>query len=488
MPYPPGSGLRALQLERNRMLRENTKIISGGLKTADLVITALSFLAAYAIRGAIPELPALRPFSEYSFLLIFILPLWAGLLRYYGAYGTMRTKSLTQTLVPVLKGSSAAVIVLMTLLYAFKLEYVSRALIIIFFVVNSALLLAFKASVLFLTRYLRTKGYNFRTMIIVGTGRRALEFARFIEEHKQWGVHVLGFVSVGKNDEPGPAPAPERVLGEVEGLDRLITTVQVDEVVFVVTRKLLDRIEGPVMACEQVGIKASIVMDLYRHKIAAMQMGEFAGRPVMTFNPVATHERGVLLKRALDVVFSALVLLLVSPFFLFASIGVKLTSPGPVFFRQERCGKNGRRFKVLKFRTMIEDADQALASLKHLNEMSGPVFKSRNDPRVTSFGRLLRKYSIDELPQFVNVLKGDMSIVGPRPPLPSEISQYDLAQRRRLSVKPGITCLWQVNGRNKIGFTDWVRLDLEYIDKWSFWLDLKIILKTVPAVLRGTGI
>lgn len=470
------------------MLRENTRIISGGLKTADLAITAFSFLAAYSIRASITELPALRPFSEYSFLLIFILPLWAGLLRYCGAYGPMRTKSFAQTLIPVLKGSSAAVIVLMTLLYAFKLEYVSRALIIVFFVVNSALLLAFKASVLLVTRYLRKKGYNFRTMLIVGTGRRALEFAKLIEEKKQWGVHVLGFVSVGRVEEPGPAPPRERVLGDVEDLERLITTVQVDEVVFVVTRKLLDRIEGPVMACEQVGIKASIVMDLYRHSIASMEMNELAGRPVMTFNPVATHERGVVLKRALDLVFSSLILLLASPVFAFAAAGVKLTSTGPVFFRQERCGKNGRRFKVLKFRTMVSGADRALDSLRHLNEMSGPVFKSRNDPRVTPFGRFLRKYSIDELPQFVNVLKGDMSIVGPRPPLPSETGRYDLAQRRRLSVKPGITCLWQVNGRNKIGFTDWVRLDLEYIDKWSLWLDLKIILKTVPAVLRGTGI
>lgn len=470
------------------MLRENNKLISGGLKTADLAITAFSFLAAYAIRDSVPELPALRPFSEYSFLLIFILPLWAGLLRYYGAYGPMRTKSLAQTLLPVLKGSSAAVIVLMTLLFIFKLEYVSRALLIVFFFVNSSLLLAFKAFILLLTRYLRKKGYNFRTMIIVGTGRRALEFAKLIEDRKQWGVHVLGFVGVGKNEEAGPAPHPERVLGQVEDLKRLITTVQVDEVIFVVTRKLLDSIEEPVLACEQVGIKASIVTDLYPHKIASMEMGELAGRPVMTFNPVAAHEQGVIRKRALDIFFSALVLLLVSPVFIFASLGVKLTSPGPVFFRQERCGMNGRRFNVLKFRTMVEDAEKTLDAMKHLNEMSGPVFKSRNDPRVTPFGRFLRKYSIDELPQFVNVLKGDMSIVGPRPPLPSEIDQYDLAQRRRLSVKPGITCLWQVNGRNKIGFTDWVRLDLEYIDKWSFWLDLKIILKTVPAVLRGTGI
>jgi lipopolysaccharide/colanic/teichoic acid biosynthesis glycosyltransferase len=168
-------------------------------------------------------------------------------------------------------------------------------------------------------------------------------------------------------------------------------------------------------------------------------------------------------------------------------LGIKLTSPGPVLFKQERCGLNGRRFKLLKFRTMVNNAEEIKSRVEHLNEMSGPVLKVRNDPRITPLGRLLRKFSLDEFPQFINVLKGDMSIVGPRPPIPDEVEKYEYIQRRRLSVKPGITCLWQVNGRNKIDFSEWVKLDLEYIDNWSFALDMKIILKTIPAVLKGTG-
>jgi len=471
------------------MLRENNRLIVNAFKAADLVITAVSFCAAYIVRDSIHSLPALKPFSEYSFLFLFILPLWAGFLWRYGAYTSIRTKRLSQTLSPVFKASVAAVLVLMTLLFVFKLHYISRALIVLFFLFNTLLLAAFKASALAFSHYIRKKGYNFRTILIVGTGKRAEEFARLFKDRTEWGLHVLGFMEIGPKDEArSPGILPRKIIGHVDNLKGVITSTQIDEVVFIVPRKLLDRIEAPVLTCEQVGIKASIVADLYPHTIAKMESGELEGWPVMTFNPIANHEKGLFFKRALDIIVSCVILTLVSPVFNLAVLGVKLSSPGPVFFRQVRCGKNGRRFNVLKFRTMVADADEQRESLMHLNEMSGPVFKSKNDPRVTPIGRLLRKYSIDELPQFINVLMGDMSIVGPRPPLPSEVEKYDLAQRRRLSVKPGITCLWQVNGRNRIGFADWVRLDLEYIDKWSFWLDIKIIPKTVPAVLRGTGI
>jgi lipopolysaccharide/colanic/teichoic acid biosynthesis glycosyltransferase len=181
-------------------------------------------------------------------------------------------------------------------------------------------------------------------------------------------------------------------------------------------------------------------------------------------------------------------LLVTSPVILLISLGIKLTSPGPVLFEQERCGLNGRRFKLLKFRTMVKNAEEIKPRLNHLNEVSGPVFKIINDPRITTLGMFLRRFSIDEFPQFINVLKGDMSIVGPRPPIPEEVEQYEYIQRRRLSVHPGITCLWQINGRNRIDFSEWVDLDLEYIDRWSLALDMKIIMKTIPAVLRGTGL
>jgi exopolysaccharide biosynthesis polyprenyl glycosylphosphotransferase len=208
---------------------------------------------------------------------------------------------------------------------------------------------------------------------------------------------------------------------------------------------------------------------------------------MLAFTRAPTDEVALLLKRAFDLISSATAVLLLSPAFLATAIAVKLDSPGPVFFRQTRVGKNGRPFKMLKFRSMRIDAEARLESLRALNEASGPVFKMRNDPRVTRVGRFIRRTSLDELPQFLNVLTGEMSIVGPRPPVPAEVSKYHRWQRRRLSVKPGITCTWQVSGRSNISFDQWMKLDLEYIDTWSLWQDIQICLRTVPAVLLSRG-
>ena len=194
-----------------------------------------------------------------------------------------------------------------------------------------------------------------------------------------------------------------------------------------------------------------------------------------------------MVKRLIDIITSAILLVLFSPLFAIVSILIKTTSKGPIFFRQQRVSYNGRQFSFLKFRTMIENAEELKKDLMELNEMDGPVFKIKNDPRTTKVGRFLRKTSIDELPQLINVLKGDMSLVGPRPPLPSEVLEYGLADRRRLSMRPGITCIWQVNGRNDISFEKWMELDREYIDNWSLGLDLKILAKTIPSVIRGSG-
>jgi exopolysaccharide biosynthesis polyprenyl glycosylphosphotransferase len=215
----------------------------------------------------------------------------------------------------------------------------------------------------------------------------------------------------------------------------------------------------------------------------------FQGRPVLVYRSVPASTWPLLAKQVLDFCGALVLLVLTSPLMLLAAVGIKLTSPGPVLFRQERCGLNGRPFTMLKFRSMVSDAEQRKHELEALNEMSGPVFKVSNDPRVTPFGRFLRKYSIDELPQLFNVLAGQMSLVGPRPLPVNEVKRFDdPAHRRRLSVKPGLTCLWQIRGRSDLrDFREWVRLDLEYIDNWSLGLDLKILLLTIPVVLRGQG-
>ncbi len=218
-----------------------------------------------------------------------------------------------------------------------------------------------------------------------------------------------------------------------------------------------------------------------------MELHQFEGFPLLSFSTTPTNEALLLIRRILDVALAAFLLVVTFPVSLITALLIKLTSPGPVLFKQERCGLNGRLFVMYKFRSMVGNAEQLRFELDALNEMDGPVFKSSRDPRITLIGKIIRRFSIDEVPQLYNVLRGDMSLVGPRPPLPQEVARYERWQRRRLSMKPGITCLWQISGRNEVSFDDWMKLDLTYIDNWSLLLDLKILLKTVPVVLLGRG-
>jgi exopolysaccharide biosynthesis polyprenyl glycosylphosphotransferase len=249
------------------------------------------------------------------------------------------------------------------------------------------------------------------------------------------------------------------------------------------------KVEKAIQACELEGVEAWLMADFFNTQVSQTSLDELSGRPVLVFRSAPADSWQRLAKQVLDFVGAALFLLFTWPLFLVTAAAIKIGSPGPVFFRQQRAGLNGRPFVMLKFRSMGTDAEQRKHEIERLNEMAGPVFKVTNDPRITPIGKFLRKWSIDEWPQMINVLRGEMSLVGPRPLPVDEVKRFDdFAHRRRLSVKPGLTCLWQVNGRNTISdFKEWVRLDLFYIDNWSFWLDLQILAKTVPAVLRGTG-
>ncbi|HOU36535.1 MAG TPA: sugar transferase, partial [Candidatus Omnitrophota bacterium] len=262
----------------------------------------------------------------------------------------------------------------------------------------------------------------------------------------------------------------------------------IDEIIFVVPRSWLNKIEDIMYLCEAEGLRIHIAVDYFELKFSRGRLSELDRFPLLTFSSTPARLGSLVCKRIFDVLISAAILLLSLPLFVAVAILIKLTSDGPVFFKQKRVGLNGRIFRLYKFRTMVRDAELKLQELMPHNEMHGPVFKMSNDPRITPVGRVLRKFSIDELPQFWNVLTGTMSVVGPRPPLPSEVKQYDSWQRRRLSMRPGITCLWQVSGRNRIvDFAKWVKMDLDYIDEWSFWLDMKIFFKTIPVVIFGIG-
>jgi len=471
------------------MLKQKSGIIRKAYQTIDLCLTVGAFFLAYVVRrhwGG--PFGALGPTWDYQFLLLIIVPLWAVLLYYNGSYEAIRVKNLYQILSPILKTVLTGGVVLMTILYIGKMEFVSRSMFLLFLVFDAFILSTTKIFTYLLVRLIRSKGFNFRTVLIVGTGKRAEYYARMLAEHREWGMRVIGFVRIDDSHGGDEEEGNVNIVRTLDQFKEIITNQQVDEVAFVVPRIWLDRIEHQILLCEQVGVKASMLADFYPNTIAKMSLNEHMGVPQLIFDPTYRFEGALAVKRVFDVFVASVVFVLTLPIFITASLLIKLTSPGPVFFTQERCGLNGRRFRMLKFRTMVENADIMIDHLKEFNEMDGPVFKIKRDPRITPVGRFLRKYSIDELPQILNVLKGDMSIVGPRPPIPAEVEKYDIWQRRRLSVRPGITCSWQVNGRNKVGFDEWMKLDLQYIDTWSFKQDMKIILKTIPAVLKGTGV
>jgi exopolysaccharide biosynthesis polyprenyl glycosylphosphotransferase len=261
----------------------------------------------------------------------------------------------------------------------------------------------------------------------------------------------------------------------------------VDEIIFAISQEELKGMEGLFLLCEERGITARLAINFFPHVIAKTHLEELDGLPLLTFTTTPRNELLLILRRIFDFGGSLGLIVIFAPVFLLITLLIRLDSPGPIIYRQVRCGRNGRRFTFYKFRSMVQRAAERQSDLARYNEMNGPVFKMKRDPRVTRVGRFLRKTSLDELPQLINVLRGEMSFVGPRPPLPEEVEKYEGWQRRRLSMKPGITGLWQVRGRNRIDFDQWMKLDLEYIDNWSLWLDFKILLKTIPVVLSGKG-
>jgi exopolysaccharide biosynthesis polyprenyl glycosylphosphotransferase len=480
------------------MLKQKASLIARIVYLADLALTTAAFFAAFLIRDvAMPALAPERfptglfPISEYLKIYPLVLVIWSVLLFTYHSYHSHRTVPLTREAMTVFRVVAVGNVILATLAYLLPLRQLSRAWFILFAVLSAVFLVAEKIALRVIARYVRSKGLNYRTVLIVGTGRRGLEIARMLQNHKYWGYKLLGFVSDGHRLPNGWARY--RVFGAVPDLRSILERTHgelpepIDEIVFAVTRKKLDEMKQIFLLCEELGVRTRVAMNFFQNRVARLELEEIEGIPFLTFTTTPSNETQLAMKRLLDIAVSLMVLGLSLPVIVAAALAIKLTSRGSVVFKQERIGLNGRVFTLYKFRTMIEDAHERRGEVSHLNEMTGPVFKSKSDPRVTGVGRVLRKFSLDELPQLWNVLKGDMSLVGPRPPIPEEVASYHRWHRRRLSMKPGMTCLWQVSGRNNIDFDRWMQLDLQYIDNWSPTLDLKILLRTIPAVLSGRG-
>jgi exopolysaccharide biosynthesis polyprenyl glycosylphosphotransferase len=472
------------------VLRQQAKTCNYGLRALDGAVVVLSFLAAFGLRSQIfPDLFPLAPiwsFNEHLPIFLLVPPLWVLVLRYTGAYESVRKKTYIETFWLVTKANSIALMALFAILFVTDADRISRLLILLFGSIVFVLLLSGRFAIIRMLRTIRRRGYNYRNILVVGTGKRARTYAEMICSHAELGFRIFGYV----DDEPTAADREilgSAIIGTLKDVPVIIERNVIDEVVIALPRRWLTSVVEVVQACEETGVEVTIVADFFDIAVAKLHTTMFYDIPLLTFSSTPSQQLQLLLKDCLDRIGAAVLLVLALPVFVLASIAIKLTSRGPIFFKQVRLGLNGREFTFYKFRSMKVGSEKEVEDLKSYNEMSGPVFKMQRDPRVTGVGRFLRRTSIDELPQLLNVLRGEMSLVGPRPPLPAETKEYDRWQRRRLSVKPGMTCLWQINGRNKLDFKDWMNLDLLYIDNWSLWLDIRILLKTLVVVIKGDG-
>lgn len=480
------------------MIKEYEAFLKKMMIFADLLVLAVSFILAYFLRANIyffykldlfPSrviMGTIYPLDSYLWLLLIILPVWYSLLSSQGLYESFRTKGLTEIVWIIVKAGFLATLITGTLIFIFKLTYVSRIFMFFFLIISVSLLSLEKIMLVQSFKHARPREDSYKHLLVVGTGKRAGKFVQMVKQHPEWGIKIVGII----DDEPekvGMDVSDIEVIGLLKDIPDILHAKIVDEVVFIIPRSWLSRIEQSILSCEREGIKVSVAVDLFDFKIGKLQATDLGGVPLMRLETTPGSPWELFIKRSLDIIVSLVGLVVLAPLLLLTAIVIKLNSPGPLFFRQERNGMNGRKFTLLKFRSMVAGAEKMQEELLALNEMDGPVFKITNDPRMTGIGRFLRKTSLDELPQLINVLKGDMSLVGPRPPIPGEVTNYKTWQRRRLSMRPGITCFWQISGRNEVNFEQWMKLDLEYIDNWSLWLDLKILFKTIPVVLFGTG-
>jgi len=401
----------------------------------------------------------------------------------FDLYDRYRTQPLRRELFRLAKSMAVAGVAAGATGFLWRDTSIPRGLLGLYLGVAFLALVVFRLLVRRLSHAARRRGYNSRRVAVVGSGDLAEDVVERFASHPEWGYTFAGYIL---DDDAGSAEGAP-VIGRLAELGALLENVVLDEVVFAVPGERFSRVKDSARLCEEQGIEVRICVDLHTGGIASIALGDIAGLPALSFSTVPQNDLSLAAKRAFDVAISAAVLLLLAPLLAAVALAIWLDSPGSVLFRQRRVGLNGREFWLYKFRSMHRDAEAKLQELVAGNEASGPVFKMRHDPRVTRVGRFIRKASLDEFPQFWNVLRGEMSIVGPRPPLPQEVRQYKRWQRRRLSVKPGITCEWQVSGRSNIDFDRWMALDLQYIDNWSLWNDMRICARTIPAVLLARG-
>lgn len=449
----------------------------------DAGLLALTFWLAHAARYYLPVwldldpglAPRIAPFSQFIWMLVVIVPVIPLLLETHGFYSHPAQQTISRAVQQILRAMLWFGLIIAACAILLRLDVPSR-FVPIFFIFLGTMVLAGKSLIQSAIIRRRLRRAEFREpVLLAGSAEEMNKLKASLPADLLLEMRVVDEVDLA--------------LESVDDLADKLHRHSAARVIFAGGNTPLNRIEEAIGACEEEGVEAWLLTDFIRTTIAKPDFDRMAGRPVMVFRCTPEASWALLTKEVMDRTLALLGLLALSPLLLATALIIRVTSPGPVLFKQQRAGRHGRPFTMLKFRSMRVDAEKLRAELEARNQMSGPVFKLEDDPRITAFGRLIRKTSIDELPQLINVLRGEMSLVGPRPLPVYEVEKFEKsAQRRRLSVKPGLTCLWQIGGRNEVkSFEEWVKLDLQYIDNWSLWLDMKILLKTIPVVLLGSG-
>ncbi|NQU16559.1 MAG: sugar transferase [Candidatus Saganbacteria bacterium] len=439
----------------------------------DALLINISFILAYYFRFEVlafigPE--PVGPIGQYGGVLIFVTILWLAVFNLIGFYRNERGGGTIDELARIVWGVSVASLLLFGLLFLYRGFWFSRLLILnawwmAIFLIGFSRIIASYSRI-----YLLKRGIGVGKVLILGENEIAkLLFNKFLKDKS------LGYVPVGY---VGPDP---------KSIKQSIITNQVDELIIASSNLSHQQILDIITECEVLNIKFKIVPGLLELIASRVDVDEVGGIPLITVSEIGLSGIKAAVKRIFDVLLSFFLLILLIPLFLLVAVLVKIDSKGAVFFKQLRVGKNGTKFNCYKFRSMVSGAQKLLSSLEEKSEVEGHIFKIKEDPRVTRIGKFIRKFSIDELPQLFNVLLGEMSLVGPRPPLPHEVEKYSSWHLKRLRITPGITGLWQVSGRSLLPFEDMVRLDIYYIENWSLWLDIKLLFKTIPAVLFGSG-
>ncbi|MFC2144411.1 sugar transferase [Acidobacteriota bacterium] len=471
------------------------RILLGCLRFSDMAVMALAVGAGLALSGQITETGTLAGFfavriklANIGFIIGFAI-FWQLLFRFFGLYRTRRFGSLSSDWWGVTKAVSLGTLILSGIAPILEFETVNRVFIGAFFCVALAGTLLSRTVLKALFMGVRQNGRNLKNLVIVGCGSRGAEFGKKVRNRPDFGYLLLGYIDeIPPPDNPLHGK-PEKILGPPNRAREILESYDVDEVVITLPiASHYQTIADVISMCEELAVDVLVPSDFFPSRLVSVAVDDSRAWPAMELRSQVPSAGGFFFKRLIDIVISLVALIVLSPLLAVIAVAIKLDSAGPAIFPQDRVGLKRKLFKMHKFRTMHVNAEERIKELEDQNEVNGAAFKMVNDPRITRVGRFLRKLSLDELPQFLDVLKGTMSLVGPRPLPIRDVEKFDKNwQKRRFSVKPGLTCLWQIHGRHEIEFENWMELDLQYVDNWSLSMDFDILLKTVPAVLKGTG-